>query len=266
MTNEAGANTLGCKGDEPCDAHSQLLILEDDNVFGALKSQGYLSGVINSPSRKSEIINETIPGASLATLVERYQQLITTIKPRAIMVYGGWVDVATSTSDERGWRAAFDAFEGDHELMLCTLMSAITPECRERGVSSLLRSAGRSDPALDGLWQNITPSNDECRRILDRLHRFNTFILSYASEKGDKVIDLYSALLPKRYEDIPLNFLDAGRLRNSAYPAVAQAVLNVISGPNKSDKKTGFLSRWFGKQDAKEQEGRDETQNIYPLW
>ena len=290
-------NSLGCKGEELVHDVPVIGFFGDSATFGIStipRSWPQFVGVDGY-----QMLNAAIEGARLDRVVERCLSIADRVPLAGAVVNGGWNDI---WRDEQHWQACFDRLPEMDGIAICTLATCLRDECAERGIESLIRTQSEraeygnyfeynvdfDDQQFFNFWCYHEPSLENVRTVFEQFKRFNAFVHDYCAKKGFLLIDLYSAMLPERYEEIPRDFFDICHPRPSAYGRIARYVSEQLrprfanSSNRRRDSARLSVSPTASPvrptapeiprnpdltvSQREEDDGDDLRRNLYPLW
>ena len=190
---------------------------------------------------------------------------------------------------ERFWKSVLDQFAGDYPLIIPSLATCLTEECKTRGVQELLNADYNHHTwkqyhdnffeynveSMDGdyfyFWTHTEASQRNIIAIIEGVKRFNAFLKSYCEENGHIFVDLYDYMLPKSYEEITADFWDICHFRRTAYKKIADHITEHIREPlaaltptiPKQEKKK---SRSVRSKKTAEGPQEDYRKDMYPIF
>ncbi len=270
-------NSLGCKGPELQPGKPVIGVFGDSGSFSICGVEAWPSR-INIPGY--QILNASVEGYSLERMLEKYQKLRQQLTFSGLIIYGGWHNLVYGQTGPAFWRSIFDQFRADHKLVICTLLCSLIDECRTRGVDELLctqqQSKTENRPFFE-FWGDAKPTKELINQGLDALATYNRFLKSYCAETGAILLDLHTYMLPRSYQEIPLDFFDIHHPNVHTYSKLAMFATKMLT-PHFTGKA---LSAQFQTEPpisnssstaAKDQQGKGGSRqgahkhNIYPIW
>ncbi len=267
-------NRLGCAGYDLVPDVPVIGYFGDSTTMGHTVIGGW-PGMVSIPGTQN--LNAGIQGHNMTRVTERYRILGEKIDFAAVVVYSAWHNLIYGECDEAHWDKMLRTFLGDHATAFCTVGTSLTEEFRDRGYDGNFRYIELIGKNGFTLWGNQFPGKFFINRLLDQIAAYNDFIRRLCEDTGAVLIDLHSLLLPERYENAPVDFSDAGHMRPSTYPRIADHVSGALAEPVAGILRTqGERKRRFLKPGAGDILDREKTRrkpqeeqvldNLYTLW
>jgi len=255
-------NALGCKGPELTPDVPVIGVFGDSTTFG----MGPDSWPAHIRVPGYQPLNCGVEGHDLARLIQRYTKLRSKIDFAAAVVGGSWHNLVYNRNEASYWTSILDRFGGDRPIAVCTLSTALVPECRERGLdAAVARIYSNNNRFLP--WGTWPTTPEKTRELYDGVMRYNDYVRDYCARSGRILVDLYEAYRPASYEEIGEQFTDPAHQRPSLYPTLGRAVTAALAP---------FLPR--GRENAVSAQPSFDLplpasvddgvlhRNIYPLW
>jgi len=255
-------NALGCKGDEAIPGVPVIGVFGDSTTFGM--GPDSWPAHIRVPGHQP--LNAGVEGHDLARLVERYVQLREKVDLAAVVVGGSWHNLVYNSTGASFWAANLDEFGSDQPVGVCTLSTALVPDCCDRGLDAAVAAVySQNNRFLPwGAWPT-TP--EKTRELYGGIMRYNDFVRAYCERSGRILIDLYAAYRPASYEEMGEQFTDPAHQRPSLYPVLGRTVSAALApslqrrGEDRPSAPLAFNAPLPPSAD-------DDAlhRNIYPLW
>ncbi|MBI2189248.1 MAG: SGNH/GDSL hydrolase family protein [Acidobacteria bacterium] len=221
-------NALGCKGEDVTPAAPTIGVFGDGTVWGTgpgIHGSEAWPQYVHVPGH--QVLNGGTEDGRLPFIEQRYEKLRAAVNMPAVVLGGS---LQSLTDSERQWRWFFDAFQRDHFLAICTLPTALTRECADRGLDPLIRSE-HAGPEPFRPWDGWPTTPERTAALFDTVLRYNDFVRGYCAETGSVLIDLFEACRPEDYEHIPVMFRDAMHPRHALYPVFGRCASEALAGP-----------------------------------
>lgn len=225
---EIAINSLGCKGDELTPNVPIIACIGDSLTFG----NGPHSWVKLAKVHGHQFLNAGVECYNMNSMRRRYFNLRERAQLAGVVVLAGWHNLFYNEHNEEFWTSFFDEMVGQDFSALCTLPTSLTEECRTRGVDSFLYSPHTSSEYMYrgrfAFWGQLPYTLENLNMVLDNILRYNDCVRTYCARHQRILIDFYSLLLPKQYEDVPKLFWDGAHPRPEAHPIMADHVSEII--------------------------------------
>jgi hypothetical protein len=127
-------NSLGCKGPELLPGVPVIGVFGDSTTFGV----GLDAWPAHICIPGHQPLNCSVEGHDLARVAERYQQIRTTIDLAATVVGGSWHNLVYNNNTRDFWKSRFDSVGNGEPVAICTLATALVPECCDRGLDDAI--------------------------------------------------------------------------------------------------------------------------------
>jgi hypothetical protein len=254
-------NEVGCKGPELTPGVPVIGVFGDSTTFGM--GPDSWPAHIHVPGYQP--LNCAVEGHDLARLLERYTRLREQVDLAAVVIGGSWHNLVYNRHDAPFWTATLDAFGTDRPVAVCTLSTALVPECCERGLDAAIAAIyGDNNRFLP--WGTWPTTPDKTRELYEGVMRYNDFVRAYCARKGRILIDLYKAYRPACYEQLGEQFTDPAHQRSSLYPTLGKAASATLAPFLRRGEDT--VSARPGVDVPLRPPIEDDTlhRNIYPLW
>ena len=260
-------NSLGCRGPEP--SGPTLAVFGSSETFG-------MGGTSSWPERIAfdgvGVLNAAMEGYPLSRMLARYRYLQKTgVDLVGVLVCAGWHNLIYNENTEPYWEKMLAQFLDPARVnAFATIATALTPECRERGLDAIL---ARGDFVF---WGNQQPTKDAIARLLDQIAAYNDLVQRFCRRNGAVLVDLHAAMLPRCYEDIPADFFDINHFRIAAYDKLAKVADAALGEPvGRKLRERQLVAQYAAKSPRPAPEPaskpartiqEDGKQYIYTLW
>lgn len=277
-------NSFGCKGEEPNPDSPAIAFFGDSTVFGVSFTNDSWPARVNITG--CQTLNAGVEGYPLERMVSKYRELREEVNLAGIVVVPGWHNMFYGERSDRYWEEMLLQFSGDHFIVISSIATPLTEECKVRGLDGLITTGDGWRQWVSNLqscfeynleslstdyfsfWCQFEPSANNIRDVIDGVKHYNSLVKSVCEKYKWHFLDLYSYLVPASYEEITKEFFDVAHLRPSAYAKVGEYVSTQLGAPLSAyyaTKKMPPLLKQLptkSKKPAKE----DLRKSIYPLW
>jgi hypothetical protein len=252
-------NSLGARGLEPDGA--TLCFVGASETFGEQVATSWPE-LVRIPGIQP--LNGAVEGYSMERILARYEYLkAQPIDYVGFAVFAGWHNLIYNENTQAYWDASLTKFLHDRlPIAFINIAAALTEECRTRGVDELM---ARGD---FNFWGNLEPTREKIGAILDKIAEWNAFLERFCRRSGAILVDLHTVMAPKRYEEIPIDFMDVNHFRPATYPRVAQIVAEALTDPmgRSTAVSTPEPARAAPPPAARKATNDDASKYLYPLW
>lgn len=219
-------NALGCKGEDVDPKAPTIGFFGDSTVWGGGPDRHKTDAwPLHVDVPGYQVLNGGVERAGLPIIEQRYEELREAVNMPAVVLGGSWQIVAEG---ERQWRMFFDAFRRGHLLAICSLPTALTQECGERGLDPLVRGEHAAAERFRPWKTETTP--ETTASLFDAVLRYNEFVRAYCAETGSVLIDLFHAYRPEDYAHVPVMFRDPIHPRYPLYPTLGRCASGALAG------------------------------------